>query len=94
MKHTVTNGPYGLIRIGDIYFNSNGIFDLKGKKIGTKKAKKIIELKDLDYGEKLGWTTSHTNTPHKLGPTNKGNGMAEQQRWKNLPSQLEKARVG
>ena len=54
MKHTVTNGPYGLIRIGDIYFNSNGIFDLKCKKIGTKKAKKIIELKDLDYGEKLG----------------------------------------
>ncbi len=52
MKHTVTNGPYGLIRIGDIYFNSNGIFNLEGKKIGTKKAKKIIELKDLDYGKK------------------------------------------
>jgi hypothetical protein len=51
MKHTVTNGPYGLIRIGDIYFNSNGIFDLKGKKIGTKKAKEIIELKDFDYGK-------------------------------------------
>ena len=50
MKQTVTNGPYGLIRVGDIYFNSNGIFDLKGKKIGTKKAKEIIKLEDFDYG--------------------------------------------
>ena len=50
MKQTVTNGPYGLIRVGDIYFNSNGIIDLKGKKIGTKKAKEIIKLEDFDYG--------------------------------------------
>ena len=54
MKHTVTNGPYGLIRVGDIYFNSNGIFNLEGKKIGTKKAKKIIKLEDFDYGEAPG----------------------------------------
>ena len=52
MKHTVTNGPYGLIRVGDIYFNSNGIFNLKGKRIGTNKAKKIIQLKPFDYGIK------------------------------------------
>ena len=49
MKHTVTNGPYGLIRIGDIYFNSNGIFNLEGKKISTKKAKKIIKLEVSSY---------------------------------------------
>lgn len=51
MKQKVTNGPYGLIRVGDIYFNSNGIFNLKGKKIGTKKAKEIIKLKPFDYGK-------------------------------------------
>ena len=33
MKHTVTKGPYGLIRVGNIYFNSNGIYNLKLKKI-------------------------------------------------------------
>jgi len=53
MKHTVTNGPYGLIRIGDIYFNSNGIFNLEGKKIGTKKAKEIMKLEDFDYVRRL-----------------------------------------
>ena len=44
MKETVTNGPYGLIKVGDIYFNSNGIFNLKGEKISLKKAKEIIKL--------------------------------------------------
>ena len=42
----VTNGPYGLIRVEDIYFNSNGIFNLDGEKISTKKAKEIIKLKE------------------------------------------------
>ena len=49
MKQTVTNGPYGLIRVGDIYFNSNGIFNKLGEKISTRKAKQIIKLKDSDY---------------------------------------------
>ena len=45
-------------------------------------------------GDLIKWTTSDINTPHKLGPISKGNGMVGQQRWKNLPSQLEKARAG
>ena len=44
MKHKITKGPYGLIRVGDIYFNSNGIFNLKGKKISTKEAKATLDL--------------------------------------------------
>ena len=43
-RHIPRNGPYGLIRIGDIYFNQNGIFNLEGKKISTKLAKLIMGI--------------------------------------------------
>lgn len=44
MKHEVANGPYGLIRVGDVYVNSNGLFSKTGEKVSTKTAKKLLGL--------------------------------------------------
>ena len=38
----ITDGPYGLKRIGDIYFNSNGIFNLKGEKISPNLEERLL----------------------------------------------------
>lgn len=48
----VSEGPYGLIRLKGpyrdiVYVNTNGIFDVSGKKIvGMKKIKRLLGLED------------------------------------------------
>ena len=44
----ITNGPLGMISVvtdnGLIYINSNGLFDVNGKPLKTKKAKELLGL--------------------------------------------------
>tara|TARA_R100001163_G_C4935174_1_gene109376 strand:+ start:205 stop:384 length:180 start_codon:yes stop_codon:yes gene_type:complete len=44
----ITNGPLNMISVitdnGLIYINSNGIFDVNGKPLRTKKAKELLGI--------------------------------------------------
>jgi hypothetical protein len=40
----VSEGPYGLIRVGECYVNQNGVYSKDGKRISTEMARKLLGL--------------------------------------------------